>query len=77
MNNNISISVKCGICGEETNLNEEVTLEESDRFGFLTIDFSDGTISFICKYCQKFNVIQLNANSRVNKGRRLPRSIGL
>lgn len=76
--NNISVGITCGYCGAEVSLNQEVTLEEdAGKFGFLNLDFSEGTITYICKFCNQCNVMHVNANQRINKGRRLPKSTGV
>ena len=77
MNNNISVTVKCGHCGKEESLNDDSNQDAFDGFGFLNIDFSEGSISFICKDCMKCNVMHLSSNGQINKGRRLPKSTGV
>ena len=73
--NNISITIQCGYCDKETNLSED-TPEEDSGFGFLNVNFSEGCISFICSHCMNCNIMHLNSNSDINKGRRLPKSTG-
>lgn len=74
--NNISVNVKCGYCESEINLKEETNLEDIDNVGFLNIDFFEGTMTFICSNCSNCNIMHLNSNAQINKGRRLPKSTG-
>ena len=73
--NNITVIIKCGFCEKEVILQDEQAIDVT-KFAFLKIDFKEGVLTYICDECEQQNVMHLNSNAQINRGRRLPHSKG-
>lgn len=70
--NNISVSLTCGFCNKETISSDET----EDLNMFLSIDFKEGNIKYICPSCMQVNQMFILSNDSLNKTNRLPKIKG-
>lgn len=70
--NNISVSLTCGFCNKET-----ISTDDTEDLNmYLSINFNENNIKYICPSCLQLNQMYIISNDNLNKTSRLPKIKG-